>query len=75
MADYAVEFREFRNTNDLSQAMLAKALGVALRTVQHVEHKEHEPSYTTRFRFKALKKRYEEANAISTENAASSLRA
>jgi len=62
--DYQKEFRAFRGTNDLSQAMLAKAMGLTLRCVQGIELGEHKPSYTTKFRFKALKRRYEEAQCL-----------
>lgn len=62
--NYSEEFRAFRKENDLSQQMLSKALGIVLRTVQGIELGEHKPSYTTRFRFKALRKRYEEAKCL-----------
>lgn len=62
--NFAVEFRKFREENDMSQAMLARTLGLVLRTIQGIEAKEHAPSYTTRMRFKELKKRYLQARTI-----------
>ena len=56
--NFAVEFKKFREENDLSQAMLARILGLVLRTIQGIEASEHRPSYSTRMRFKDLKNRY-----------------
>ncbi len=47
----------------MSQAMLAAALSIGLRTVQGIELAEHYPSFTSRLRFKALKKKHEQEDA------------
>lgn len=54
-------WRTWRNDNDMSQATLARVLGLALRTVQGIESGEHKPSPTSRMRFKALQKQYKAA--------------
>lgn len=58
--DHASEWRAFREANDMSQATLARVLGLVLRTVQGIELGEHRPSYTSRMRFRELKRRYEQ---------------
>jgi DNA-binding XRE family transcriptional regulator len=62
--DFATDFKRFREENDMSQAMLARTLGLVLRTVQGIEAGEHRPSYTSRMRFKELKRRYEQARMV-----------
>lgn len=56
--DYAREWKAFREANDMSQATLARVLGLVLRTVQGIELGEHKPSFTSRSRFNELKRRY-----------------
>lgn len=58
--DHASEWRAFREANDMSQATLARVLGLVLRTVQGIELGEHRPSFTSRMRFKELQRRYAE---------------
>lgn len=57
-ANHAAEWKAFREANDMSQAVLARTLGLVLRTVQGIEAAEHLPSFTSRTRFNELKKRY-----------------
>ena len=59
----AQEWRTWREAHDMSQAMLAAALSIGLRTVQGIELAEHYPSFTSRLRFKALKKKHEQEDA------------
>jgi DNA-binding XRE family transcriptional regulator len=61
--NHAAEWREFREAHDMSQAQMARVLGLVLRTVQGIELSEHKPSFTSRLRFRELKRRYAEARS------------
>lgn len=57
--EHAKVWKKFREANLMSQAGLARALGLSRRTVQNVELGSHAPNYTSQLRFRALKERYE----------------
>jgi DNA-binding XRE family transcriptional regulator len=51
----------------LTQAQLASVLGLTRRTVVGIEGGNHRPSMSSRFAFKELQKRYQEANAWAVQ--------
>jgi DNA-binding transcriptional regulator YiaG len=62
MRNYAKEWKSWRLAHNMSQGMMARAIGLSLRTVKGIELKEHIPAYTSRQRFMLLKHRYEREN-------------
>jgi DNA-binding XRE family transcriptional regulator len=55
---FATQWRKWRVRNLLSQAAMARALGIALKTVNNIEAGRTEPNYINQARFKALVERY-----------------
>lgn len=55
---HAREWKTWRKSKLMSQAKLAKAMGVTTRTVWNVESGRVTPSYTSQTRFKELQERH-----------------
>lgn len=58
MKDHAREWKKWRLAKLMSQAKLAKAMGVTTRTIWNVESGRNSPSYTSQARFKELVERH-----------------
>lgn len=57
-ANHAREWKKWRLAKLMSQAKLAKAMGVTTRTVFNVESRRVTPSYTSQARFRDLVERH-----------------
>ena len=65
--EIAEKWLQFRRRHYLSQAELARAIGICRRTVIRVERCEHEPQMGTFQKFQELKERYRIARQITSE--------
>ena len=61
---FGLDLRKFREANLLSQKDLAEWMDVSLRTVQHMEHNKHLPSYRTRVKFNKVRAMVERVREI-----------
>ena len=59
MLTRAKDWKRFRSQNKMSQKFLAEIIGVARRTVQHVEGAKETPQAGTLKKFEDLRKKHE----------------
>ena len=59
--NYAKEWKGWREFHGMTQAEIALALRMSLRTVKYIERGIHRPSVSSRMKMEALQKRYAEA--------------
>ena len=57
--DHAVEWREWRVANLMSQESFARALGISKKTIGNIERGVTSPNYINQRKFKELRERYE----------------
>lgn len=61
MISFRAQFRKFRRQRHVTQAALARALGVTVRAVKYIEAGQREPRRETVEKFKAVVDRHSKA--------------